>query len=80
MDDDILHQMPLESRLHLVDELRALLEIDTERAEDLIRSAEPFWNAMEQAGGLVDAWGGGEFAVVLPRVLTFIRNGAWHEE
>lgn len=79
MGDDLLDEMPLESRRRLVNELRALLEVDVECAEALIRSAEPFWNAMESAGGLVDSWGGGEFTVMLPRVLAFIRNGAGRE-
>jgi hypothetical protein len=52
------------------------LGVDAETAEDLIRAAEPLWDAMERAGGLVDSWGGGEFCTVFPRVLTFIRTAA----
>jgi hypothetical protein len=43
-------------------------------AENLVRSAEPLWDAMERAGGLVDSWGGGEFCHIFPRVLAFIRS------
>ena len=38
-----------------------------------MRAAEPLWDAMERAGGLVDAWGGGEFCQVFPKTLAFIR-------
>ena len=75
MGPDVLDEMPRESRAHLVSAVRTLLEIDIERAEDIVRSAEPLWNAMERAGGLVDSWGGAEFTVILPRVLEFIRSG-----
>jgi hypothetical protein len=68
--------MPSGSRDQLVTDIRAALAVDRTTAEDLIRSAEPLWDAMERAGGMVDAWGGGEFCYVLPRVLTFIRNTA----
>lgn len=46
-------------------------------AEEIVRSAEPLWDAMEDAGRLVDNWGGGEFVGVLPRVLELIRSGVW---
>jgi hypothetical protein len=42
----------------------------------LVRPAEPLWDAMERAGGLVDSWGGGEFCHIFPRVLAFIQSGA----
>jgi hypothetical protein len=73
---DPLDDMPSGSRDQLVTDIRAALAVDRTTAEDLIRSAEPLWDAMERAGGMVDAWGGGEFCYVLPRVLTFIRNTA----
>jgi hypothetical protein len=76
MDRDPLEDMPQDSRREVVAEVRALLDVDQASAEDIIRSTEPFWEAMERAGGLVDSWGGGEFCVVLPRVLAFIRDGA----
>lgn len=77
VEPDVLDEMPQESRAHLVSALQALLEVDVECAEDIVRSSEPLWNAMERAGGLVDSWGGGEFTVILPRVLEFIRSGSW---
>lgn len=75
MARDPLDYMPAESRDYVVSELRAALGVDAETAEDLIRSAEPLWDAgREQAGGLVDSWGGGEFCSLFPRVLTFMRS------
>ncbi len=53
-----------------------MLDVEAATAEDLVRSAEPLWDAMERAGGLVDSWGGGEFCHIFPRVLAFIRSGA----
>ena len=76
MDHDFLDEMPADSRTEFVAQVRAVLGVDVNQAEDLIRSAEPFWDAMERAGGLVDSWGGGEFCVVLPRVLAYVRAGA----
>jgi hypothetical protein len=76
MDRDPLEDMPEDSRAEIVGEVRAVLDVDHTTAEDIVRSSEPFWDAMERAGGLVDSWGGGEFCHVLPRVLVFIRDGA----
>lgn len=76
MDRDPLDDLPEDSRHEVVAAVRAALDIDEASAEDLVRSTEPFWDAIERAGGLVDSWGGGEFCVVLPRVLMFIRDGA----
>jgi hypothetical protein len=76
MERDPLNDMPDESRSYVVAEVRAGLAVDAETAEDLIRAAEPLWDAIERAGGLVDSWGGGEFCNVFPRVLTFIRTAA----
>jgi hypothetical protein len=76
MGQDSMDDLPAASRAELVAEVRAVLGVDLDRAEDLIRSAEPLWDAMERAGGLVDSWGGGEFCVVFPRVLSFIRSAS----
>jgi hypothetical protein len=76
MDRDPLDDMPAGSLTQIVADVRAVLGVDVARAEDLVRSAEPLWDAMERAGGLVDSWGGGEFCVVLPRVLAYIQAGA----
>lgn len=76
MDRDPLDDLPTESRSFLIAEVGKTLDVDASTAEDLLRSAEPLWDAMERAGGLVDSWGGGEFSHVFPRVLAFIRNGA----
>ncbi|HSV37756.1 MAG TPA: hypothetical protein VLI04_03255 [Nocardioidaceae bacterium] len=71
---DPLDDLPPESRNELVAAVRAALDVDPATAEDLIRSSEPLWEAMEQAGGLVDAWGGGEFCQLFPRVLAYVRD------
>lgn len=76
MKRDPLDDLPQDSRLEVVAAVQAVLDVDEASAEDIVRSTEPFWDAMERAGGLVDSWGGGEFCRVLPRVLAFIRDGA----
>lgn len=76
MHRDPLDDMPADSRTELVAAVRAAIDVDTATAEDIIRSTEPFWDAMERAGGLVDSWGGGECCHVLPRVLSFIETTA----
>lgn len=76
MDGDSLADLPADTRREIVAQVCAVLEVEAATAEDLIRSAEPLWNAMERAGRLVDSWGGGEFCYLFPRVLAFIRSGA----
>lgn len=73
---DPLDDLPAESRKALVNGVRAAVGVDADTAEDLIRAAEPLWDAMERAGGLVDSWGGGEFCNVFPKTLSFIRTTA----
>lgn len=75
MDRDPLADLPADTRRELVAKVCAVLDVEAAIAEDLARSAEPLWNAMERAGGLVDSWGSGEFSYVFPRVLAFIRSG-----
>jgi hypothetical protein len=75
MSDDPLEDMPVESRQEVVASVQAVLDVDEATAENIVRSTEPFWNAMEDAGGLVDSWGGGEFCHLLPRLLAAIRSG-----
>jgi hypothetical protein len=76
VDRDSLDDLPVDSRREIVAEVCAVLAVEAATAEDLVRSAEPVWDAMERAGGLVDAWGGVEFCHIFPRVLAFIRSGA----
>jgi len=76
VDRDSLADLPADTRRELIVEVCAVLEVEAAAAEDLVRSAEPLWGAMERAGGLVDSWGGGEFCNIFPRVLAFIRSGA----
>jgi hypothetical protein len=73
---DSLADLPADNRREIVAEVCAVLNVEAATAENLVRSAEPLWDAMERAGGLVDSWGGGEFCHIFPRVLAFIRSGA----
>ena len=73
-----LGDLPAGNLREVVAEVRAVLDVEAETAEDLVRSAKPLWDAMERAGGLVDSWGGGEFCHVFPRVLAFVRSGGAH--
>lgn len=76
MDRDSLADLPADTRREIVVDVCAVLDVEPATAEDLVRSAEPLWDAMERAGGLVDSWGGGEFCYMFPRVLAFIQSGA----
>ncbi len=76
MDRDSLTDLPADSRREIIAAVCAVLDVEAATAEDLIRSAEPLWDAIERAGGLVDSWGGGESRHMFPRVLEFIRSGA----
>jgi hypothetical protein len=76
MDRDSLAGPPAGSRREIVRAVCAVLDVEAAAAEDLVGSAEPLWDAMERAGGLVDSWGAGEFCHIFPRVLAFIRSGA----
>jgi hypothetical protein len=75
MERDSLADLPADSRREIVAEVCAMLDVEPATAEDLVRSAEPLWDAMERAGGLVDSWGAGDFCRIFPRVLAFIRSG-----
>ena len=70
---DPLDDLPPDVRTELVAAVQVAWAVDVAGAEDLIRAAEPFWNALEAHGG-VDSWGGSEFCSVFPRSLAFIRE------
>jgi hypothetical protein len=70
---DPLDELPPASRREVVDAVGAVLGVDTNIAEAIVRGSEPLWNAMEDAGGLVDSWGGGEFCYLFPKVCAAIR-------
>jgi hypothetical protein len=76
VDRDSLAVLPADSRREVIAAVCAVLDVEAATAEDLVRSAEPLWDAMERAGGLVDAWGGGEFCHIFPLVMAFIRSSA----
>jgi hypothetical protein len=71
---DPLDDLP-ESRTEVVAAVSAAWHVDAAAAEDILRASEPFWNVLEEHGG-VDAWGGGEFCSLFPQALTLIRQQA----
>ena len=60
----------------MVTAVQAALGIDKDSAEMVIRASKPLWDAMEEVGGLVDSWGGGEFCHLFPKMCAAIRPGA----
>ena len=69
MDD-----LPPSSRQELIAAVQGTLGVTTEAAETILRASEPFWNALEDAGGLVDSWGGGEFCALFPKMCAVIKT------
>lgn len=72
---DPLEDLPPESRAEVVAAVQAAWHVDAASAEDILRASEPFWNTLEDQGG-VDAWGGSEFCHVFPQALALIRQQA----
>jgi hypothetical protein len=73
---DPLEELPPESRREVVAAVMAALDVDTDAAEAIVRASEPLWNAMEDAGGLVDSWGGGEFCHLFPKMCAAVKPSA----
>jgi hypothetical protein len=72
VDRDSLADLPADSRREIVAEVCAALDVEAATAENLVRSAEPLWDAMERAGGLVDSWGGDKNLAVDRRVVPHL--------
>jgi len=72
---DPLDDLPPESRAEVIAAVCGAWEVDVAGAETILRASEPFWNILEDNGG-VDAWGGAEFRHVFPDALAFIRRQA----
>ena len=70
---DVLDDLPPSSRRYLTETLQTTLGVKKRAAEKILRASEPFWNAMEDVGGLVDSWGGGEFCNLFPKMCAVIR-------
>lgn len=70
---DPLDDLPDESRAELLGAVQSIWDVDQVGAESILRASEPFWNELEDHGG-VDAWGGGEFSYVFPQALALIRR------
>jgi hypothetical protein len=51
MDRDSLADLPADSRSEILTAVCVVLDVEEATAEDLVRSAEPLWHAMERAGG-----------------------------
>jgi hypothetical protein len=71
---DPLDDLPPDSRREVIAAVGAALGIDADKAEAIVRASEPLWNAMEEAGGLVDSWGGGEFCYLFPKMCSAITS------
>jgi hypothetical protein len=71
---DVLDDLPPRSRHELLAAMQTALGVTTEAAEAILRASEPFWKALEDAGGLVDSWGGGEFCDLYPKMCAVIRT------
>jgi hypothetical protein len=70
---DPLDDLPPDSRREVVAAVGAALGVDRDVAEGIVRASEPLWDAMESAGGLVDAWGGTEFCYLFPKMCAVVR-------
>jgi len=73
---DSLDDLPPESRHEVASAVAAALDVSTEDAERIVRASEPLWDAMEDIGGLVDSWGGGEFCYLFPKMCAVIKSSA----
>lgn len=71
---DPLNDLPPASRQEVVAAVQAALGVDADDAEAILRASEPLWQALEDAGGLVDSWGGGEFCYLFPKMCAVIRS------
>lgn len=70
---DPLDDLPPDSRREVVAAVGAALRVDLADAEVIVRASAPLWDAMEEVGGLVDSWGGGEFCYLLPKMCAIVR-------
>ena len=70
---DPLDDLPAESRREVASAVAAALGVSTEDAEAIVRASEPLWDAMEEVGGLVDSWGGGEYCYLFPKMCAVIK-------
>src|SRR5262249_22349376 len=70
---DPLDDLPPNGRTEVVAAVCAAWKVDVAGAETILRASEPFWNVLEDHGG-VDSWGGGEFCRAFPAALTLIRQ------
>jgi hypothetical protein len=71
---DPLDDLPPGSRREVVADGGAALGVNTDAAETIVRASVPLWDAMEDVGGLVDSWGGGEFCYRFPKMCAVIRS------
>ncbi|MBT9257389.1 hypothetical protein KMZ32_16790 [Phycicoccus sp. MAQZ13P-2] len=73
---DPLDDVPAESRFEVIAAVSEALEVDLPAVEHIVRASEPMWNALEDAGGLVDSWGGGEFCYLFPKMCAALKAPA----
>ena len=70
---DPLDDLPPQSRREVASAVATELGVTTEDAEAIVRASEPLWDAMEEVGGLVDSWGGGEFCYLFSKMLAVLK-------
>jgi len=73
---DPLDDLAPDSRREVVAAVVAALAVSEDHAEAIVRASEPLWDAMEEAGGLVDSWGSGEFCYLFPKMCAVIQSPA----
>jgi hypothetical protein len=71
---DPLDDLPPESRREVASAVATALGVGTDDAEAIMRASAPLWDAMEEVGGLVDSWGGGEFCYLFPKMCAVLKS------
>src|SRR3954453_19491194 len=73
---DPLDDLHPDYRREVVAAVGAALGLNTGDATAIVRASLPLWVAMEEVGGLVDSWGGGEFCYLFPKMCAVISPNA----
>lgn len=73
---DPLDDLPPDSRREVTAAVATVLGVATQDAEQIVRASLPLWDALEDAGGLVDSWGGGEYCALFPQMCAILRPPA----
>jgi hypothetical protein len=75
---DPLKDMSEAALAELVADVRSALPVSESDAVAIVRAAAPLWDVLEDAGGLVDSFGGSDFCTAFPQMLAVLasRQGA----